>query len=331
MDNNSKNTFLIVENDDEEDEDNFGFHDLSFKEIYMNNKLFTHLITHLNSFLSKNKNSDEKMVINIQKISEFIKNNKFSDDIFENIVLNGIPNNLHCLRPLIWKSFIGYLPPNDLSKWLTIVKNNYAFYKLVKKKYNYYPDKIESPEDKKIDTQLLKDLPRTRPMVQFFRNSANLKQNSEEKNYDVIKRILFFFAKEHSIGYIQGMNELVSIIYYIFYNDDNPFFKKYIESDTYYCFSALMAEIEPVFRLNDASYSQLFLTKQIEQINDILKQCDEEIFNFFKEIDLSLDNFVIKWVYSRKNSKSMSRLISGIECSHKKTKLNLFVSFRWQF
>jgi hypothetical protein len=92
------------------------------------------------------------------------------------------------------------------------------------------------------------------------------------------------------------MNELVSIIYYIFYNDDNPFFKKYIESDTYYCFSALMAEIEPVFRLNDASYSQLFLTKQIEQINDILKQCDEEIFNFFKEIDLSLDNFVIKWV-----------------------------------
>ena len=296
LDNNSKNTFLIVENDDEEDEDNFGFHDLSFKEIYMNNKLFTHLITHLNSFLSKNKNSDEKMVINIQKISEFIKNNKFSDDIFENIVLNGIPNNLHCLRPLIWKSFIGYLPPNDLSKWLTIVKNNYAFYKLVKKKYNYYPDKIESPEDKKIDTQLLKDLPRTRPTVQFFRNSANLKQNSEEKNYDVIKRILFFFAKEHSIGYIQGMNELVSIIYYIFYNDDNPFFKKYIESDTYYCFSALMAEIEPVFRLNDASYSQLFLTKQIEQINDILKQCDEEIFNFFKEIDLSLDNFVIKWV-----------------------------------
>ena len=123
LDNNSKNTFLIVENDDEEDEDNFGFHDLSFKEIYMNNKLFTHLITHLNSFLSKNKNSDEKMVINIQKISEFIKNNKFSDDIFENIVLNGIPNNLHCLRPLIWKSFIGYLPPNDLSTTLFINKS----------------------------------------------------------------------------------------------------------------------------------------------------------------------------------------------------------------
>jgi hypothetical protein len=172
----------------------------------MNNKLFTHLITHLNSFLSKNKNSDEKMVINIQKISEFIKNNQFSDDIFENILLNGIPNNLHCLRPLIWKSFIGYLPPNDLSKWLTIVKNNYAFYKLVKKKYNYYPDKIESPEDKKIDTQLLKDLPRTRPTVQFFRNSANLKQNSEEKKLRRYKTHFIFF-RERTLDWVHPRHE----------------------------------------------------------------------------------------------------------------------------
>ena len=47
----------------------------------------------------------------------------------ENILLNGIPNNLHCLRPLVWKSFIGYLPPNDLSKWINIVQNNFSFYK----------------------------------------------------------------------------------------------------------------------------------------------------------------------------------------------------------
>ena len=203
---------------------------------------------------------------------------------------------MHCLRPLVWKSLIGYLPPNDLSKWLNIVKNNHTFYKIVKKKYQYYPENIETAEDKKILTQLEKDLPRTRSTVPFFRNKANLKNDSDETNYDIIKRILFFFAKEHSIGYIQGMNELAAIIYYTFYNDDNPFFKKYIESDTYYCFSALMTEIEPVFHLNDASYSQLFLTQQIKQINEILEQCDEELFNFFKEIDLSLDNFVIKWV-----------------------------------
>ena len=293
---NSKNTFYILENEEEENEENYGFQDLSFKEFYMKNHLFSHVITHLNTFLSKNKNSNEKIVINIQKISEFIKNNKFTDEILENILLNGIPNNLHCLRPLIWKSFIGYLPTNDLSKWINIVKNNYTYYKLLKKKYSYYPNNIESPEDKKLLSQIEKDLPRTRSTVPFFRNQANLKKDSHEINYDIIKRILFFFAKEHSISYIQGMNELIAIIYYIFYNDDNPFFQKYVESDTYYCFSALVGEIEPVFHLNDTSFSQLFITQQIKLINDILEKCEPEIYNFFKEIDLSIDNFVMKWV-----------------------------------
>ena len=88
--------FCILEkedNEENEDDENYGFHDLSFKEIYMTNNLFSHVITHLNSFLSKNKNSNEKIVINIQKISEFIKNNKFTEEILENILLNGIPNN----------------------------------------------------------------------------------------------------------------------------------------------------------------------------------------------------------------------------------------------
>ena len=104
---NTTNTFYILEKEEEEDEDNYGFHDLSFKEYYMSNQLFSHVITHLNSFLSKNKNSNEKIVLNIKKITEFINDNQFNEEILENILLNGIPNNLHCLRPLVWKSFIG--------------------------------------------------------------------------------------------------------------------------------------------------------------------------------------------------------------------------------
>ena len=293
---NPKNTFYILEKEEEENEENFGFHDLSFKELYISNNLFSHLIIHLNTFLEKNKNSNEKIVINIKKISEFINDNRFNEEILENILLNGIPNNLHCLRPLVWKSFMGYLPPNDLSKWVNIVKNNYTFYKLLKKKYHYYPEQIESQEDNKLLAQLNKDLPRTRANVPFFKNQANLKKDSLETNYEVIKRILFFFSKEHKISYIQGMNELIAIIYYIFYNDDNPFFTKYVESDTYYCFSALVEEIEPIFHLNDASFSQLFINKQIKYINDIMAKCEPEIFNYLKEIDLSIDNFAIKWI-----------------------------------
>ena len=108
--------------------------------------------------------------------------------------------------------------------------------------------------------------------------------------------MLFYFAKEHSLSYVQGMNEIIALIYYIFANDDNPFLRRFVESDTYFCFCILVKEIEPIFRLNDISYSDLFITKQIEQINKILAKIEPDILNYFKEIEFSIDSFVMRWV-----------------------------------
>ena len=89
---------------------------------------------------------------------------------------------------------------------------------------------------------------------------------------------------------------IIALIYYIFANDDNPFFNKYIESDTYYCFCKLVKEIEPIFLMTDMSFSQLFITKQINQINDIMEKIEPDILNFFREIDFSIDSFAIRWI-----------------------------------
>ena len=296
---NSLNSFVVMDKEDFEDEDlnneNFGFHDLSFKEVYKTNNLFEHVIEHTKKYLAKNP-PNEIITINIKKISEFIGQNKFTNEILETILLNGIPNNLHCLRPLIWKSFLGYLPLNDLSKWKNIIINNYRQYRQLKKKYLEYPGNITEDEDKKLILQLEKDLPRTRGDINFFKNKTNSKKNVNEIHYDVIKRILFYFAKEHTISYIQGMNEIIALIYYIFANDDNPFFSRFVESDTYYCFSILVEEIEPIFKLSNTTYSELFLTKQITTINEIMEKIEPDLLNFFKEIDFSIDSFIMRWI-----------------------------------
>ena len=297
---NSLNSFIVVDKEDLEDEDlnnieNFGFQDLSFKEIYKTNILFEHVIEHINKYLSKNS-PNEIITKNIKKISEFINQNKFTNEILETILLNGIPNNLQCLRPLIWKSFLGYLPSSDLSKWKNMTFNNYRQYRQLKKKYPEYPENITEKEDKKIILQLEKDLPRTRGDINFFKNKTNSKKNINEIHYDVIKRILFYFAKEHTISYIQGMNEIIALIYYIFANDDNPFFSRFIESDTYYCFSILVEEIEPIFKMSNTTYSELFLTNQIGIINEIMEKIEPDLLNFFKEIDFSIDSFIMRWI-----------------------------------
>jgi hypothetical protein len=294
---NSINQFVVIDKEDEEeDKENFGFHDLSFKEVYSTHDIFGHVIEHINSYLSKNKSHNDDIVKNIKKISEFIYQNKFTNDILETILLNGIPNSLQCLRPLIWKSFLGYLPTEDLSKWNIIATNNYRHYNSIKKKYPQYPEKITDDKERKIIVQLEKDLPRTRGNISFFGNKTNSKKNLEETNYDVIKRMLFYFAKEHSLSYVQGMNEIIALIYYIFANDDNPFFKKFVESDTYCCFTLLVKEIEPIFRLVDINFSQLFINKQIKQINEILEVIEPDILNYFREIYFSIDSFVMRWI-----------------------------------
>ena len=297
---NSINSFLILEKEDfkenEISNDNFGFLDLNFKDMYKTNKLFEHVIEHINIYFTNKSNENDIISTNIRKISKFLNQNKFSEDILETILLNGIPNNLQCLRPLIWKAFLGYFPNFELSKWETIVKNNYYRYQNIKKKYSEYPNNIDNEKDKKLIIQLEKDLPRTRGNIPFFGNLTNSKKHKEEVHYDVIKRMLFYFSKEHSISYVQGMNEIIALIYYIFANDDNPFFNKYIESDTYYCFCKLVKEIEPIFLMTDMSFSQLFITKQINQINDIMEKIEPDILNFFREIDFSIDSFAIRWI-----------------------------------
>ena len=194
------------------------------------------------------------------------------------------------MRPLIWKALIGFYPLNDLSKWKDETINNNKIYENdIIKKYDYYPNKITQEKDINLINQINKDLPRTRFDCPFYMN--------DPKNYDTLRRILFFYAKEHQdVNYIQGMNEIIAIIFYIFSKDDNPFNKNYIESDSYFTFERLLDQIKDIFKMDNIDYSQLYVKEQIEEIKNILKKVDSELMNYFQQIELELDNIVMRWL-----------------------------------
>ena len=214
---------------------------------------------------------------------------EFSNDIINSILLKGIPESLPCLRPLIWKSLIGFYPLNNLEQWKDETINKSKIYEDLLKKYDYYPKNIKEEQDKNLIDQINKDLPRTRFDCDFYVNNSN--------NYDTLRRILFLYANEHSdVHYIQGMNEIIAIIFYIFSKDDNPFIEKYKESDSYFIFEKLMEEIKDIFIMENINYSQLFIKEQIEQIKKILKKIDSELINYFQDIGVEIDNFVMRWL-----------------------------------
>lgn len=275
--------------------DNYGFSDFSFKNILENDPLFKHVISHINEYLSSEELNLDKAKKDIEEFSNFINFDEFSKEIIEKILSNGIPETLPCLRPLIWKSLIGFYPLKDLKNWKNETTKNDSKYKGIRNKYKFYPDNITLEEDKNLIIQINKDLPRTRFDCPFFEEKN--KNNDKENNYDVLRRILFYYAHEHSeVSYVQGMNEIIAIIFYIFSKDDNPFNMKYAESDSYFTFEILLEQIKDIFQMEGINYSQLFVTLQINEIKKILKKIDPELLKYFKEIGLEIDNFVLRWI-----------------------------------
>ena len=139
---------------------------------FSKNPLFEHLIPYIKSYLKEFSNSsNEKSKVSI--LSDFLNKNQLDNKILKQIIKNGIPNKLPCLRAIIWKTLIGFYPINDLTKWKSITIERFKEYQNIKKFYKDYPNNITDEEDIKTLIQIDKDLPRTRNEIQFFKEKSN--------------------------------------------------------------------------------------------------------------------------------------------------------------
>ena len=70
--------------------------------------------------------------------------------------------------------------------------------------------------------------------------------NYIESHSDALARVLFIYAQlNKGIKYVQGMNEILAVLYYCFWKFGNEavISTEYLESDLFFCFSNLMSEI----------------------------------------------------------------------------------------
>ena len=153
-----------------------------FITFYEKNPLFEHIILHIKSYLKQNSNS-LKEKSKVECLSAFIKKNKFDNKILKQIIKNGIPNQLPCLRAMLWKSLIGYLPINDLSQWRKKTCENFQKYRSLIKEFKEFPNNITDESDEKMLIQINKDLPCARPEISFLK---------ENQNYQKMKQIMIF-------------------------------------------------------------------------------------------------------------------------------------------
>ena len=163
----------------------------------------------------------------------------------------------------------------------------------------FYDDKIQWEE-------IEKDVKRTRVELAFFAMAINANKTSKEDfdrlemqshtkksdlthddimNYieshsDGLARVLFIYASlNKGIKYVQGMNEVLAILYYCFwkYSSEAVISTQYFESDLFNCFSNLMSEIKDGF-LRECDKEDSGVHGKCRAIEEIVKVCDPEVF-----------------------------------------------------
>ena len=178
------------------------------------------------------------------------------------------------LRPIAWKIFLGVLPnTTSLREWVEVIANQREEYKKKIKKFCKIKKFIGDPlgggskkkkasadtsyEDTDLKNLINKDLERTHQEIDLF---------LQNKIRNILANVLYIWSKENcDVSYRQGMNELLAIIYLVFY----PYYfsstrkPKYTKNDIIECLKDIELYKEDIyifFHDEDEIQSDLFFT-----------------------------------------------------------------------
>ena len=210
------------------------------------------------------------------------------------------------------------------------------FKKKLLEEYKLYEnyDKMNKEEKENLDKttnkllleQICKDVNRTHNQLDFFfkptdetnilsqkelieimdkRRNCSMKDikeiykiNIKETHADVIVRILFIYSNFFpDLSYVQGMNEIIAPIYYIF-----SFDKTYgvessienIEADTFWTFNSLMNNIKDNFKHENA-IENICIEKKIKKLKKMLAIIDFQLYNHFDVFKVEYYTFAYRW------------------------------------
>ncbi|KAK8572856.1 hypothetical protein V6N13_048417 [Hibiscus sabdariffa] len=232
------------------------------------------------------------------------------------IASQGIPDSAG-IRSTVWKLLLGYLPPDRVqwSSELAKKRSEYKQFKeellmnpteitrKLEKSVVHEIDHSKSEssgllsrsqvthgehplslgessiwnqffQDSEIIEQIDRDVKRTHPDMHFFCGDSQLAKS----NQDALKDILVVFAKLNpGIRYVQGMNEILAPLFYVFRNDPDEEMAAAAEADSFFCFVELLSGFRDHF-CKQLDNSNVGIRATITRLSQFLKEHDEELW-----------------------------------------------------
>eukprot|EP00897_Mesotaenium_endlicherianum_P007196 jgi/Mesen1/6504/ME000332S05508 len=128
--------------------------------------------------------------------------------------------------------------------------------------------------DTEMVEQIDRDVKRTHPDLSFFNGQDAASLQTQE----AMRRVLFIFAKLNpGIRYVQGMNEVLAPLLYVFASDSNPSHAAHAEADGFFAFVALLGDFRDNFcqQLDDSSVG---IRATIAALDELLRAHDHQLW-----------------------------------------------------
>uniref|UniRef100_A0A7C9EIM3 Rab-GAP TBC domain-containing protein n=1 Tax=Opuntia streptacantha TaxID=393608 RepID=A0A7C9EIM3_OPUST len=250
----------------------------------------------------------------------------------QRIASTGIPDG-GSLRATTWKVLLGYLPPSrDL--WDKVLSENRSNYAKLREEFLLSPSQISNGEDEEkavnsderagplsrhdvsdedhplslreasvwnrffehteIAEQIDRDLERTHPELRFFSGGSS----SSKKHKESMKNILLLFAKLNpTTRYVQGMNEVLAPMYYVFSTDAHEQNAANAEADSFACFVRLLSDSVDHFCQQLDNNSSVGIHSTLARLMEMLKANDDELWRHLEfKSKVNPQFYAFRWI-----------------------------------
>jgi len=229
-------------------------------------------------------------IIRFKKFEVLLKEPNVDIGKLKKLSWSGIPEEY---RPEAWQLLMGYLPCNSKDRECVLKAKRNEYIKIVTETFKNGTSGL----DQSIYHQIHIDVPRTNPDIPLYQNP--IIQESLEK-------ILYCWAIRHqSIGYVQGINDLITPFYHVFLSkyiplnhisrfDYDTFPKErltIVEADSFWCLTILLDGIQ-----DNYIHAQPGIIHQVEKLNELTNRIDEPLSNHLKEENVNFVQFAFRWM-----------------------------------
>ncbi|OAD65156.1 hypothetical protein PHYBLDRAFT_153752 [Phycomyces blakesleeanus NRRL 1555(-)] len=116
-------------------------------------------------------------------------------------------------------------------------------------------------------------------------------------HWEAIERLLFIYAKLNpGVGYVQGMNELLAPIYYVFSKDPNIDEQAHAEADAFFVFTNLMSDVRDHFVRSLDHDSNTGINATMMRMSQRFKWVDQALWRDLNRKDVKEQYYAFRWI-----------------------------------